>query len=64
MKSFLHVGCGPKRKDRSTKKLNASECSELELVNNASVVPGVISSKASKHFAHPYCDQLTKAHFQ
>jgi predicted SAM-dependent methyltransferase len=44
MKSFLHVGCGPKRKDRTTKGLNTSEWSEIRLDIDASVQPDVIGT--------------------
>ena len=30
MKTFLHVGCGPKRKDRTTKALQAALPTPLE----------------------------------
>ena len=44
MKSFLHVGCGPKRKDRTTKGLNTPEWSEIRLDIDASVSPDVIGT--------------------
>jgi predicted SAM-dependent methyltransferase len=44
MKSFLHVGCGRKRKDRTTRGLNTSEWSEIRLDIDASVQPDVIGT--------------------
>jgi predicted SAM-dependent methyltransferase len=44
MKSFLHVGCGLKRKDRTTKGLNTPEWSEIRLDIDASVHPDVIGT--------------------
>ena len=44
MKSFLHVGCGPKRKDRTTKGFNTPEWSEIRLDIDASVQPDVIGT--------------------
>ena len=44
MKSFLHVGCGPKRKDRTTKGLNTPDWSEIRLDIDASVAPDVIGT--------------------
>jgi predicted SAM-dependent methyltransferase len=44
MKSFLHVGCGPKRKDRSTKGFNTPDWTEIRLDIDASVQPDVIGT--------------------
>jgi len=44
MKSFLHVGCGRKRKERTTKGLNSSGWTEIRLDIDASVVPDVIGT--------------------
>ena len=44
MKSFLHVGCGPKRKDRTTKGFNSPDWSEIRLDIDASVQPDVIGT--------------------
>jgi len=44
MKSFLHVGCGPKRKDRTTKGFNTPDWSEIRLDIDASVQPDVIGT--------------------
>ncbi len=44
MKFFLHVGCGPKRKDQTTKALNSSDWSEVRLDIDPSVQPDVIGT--------------------
>ena len=41
MKSLLHVGCGPKRKDRTTAGFNTPEWHETRLDIDASVQPDV-----------------------
>ncbi len=41
MKTFLHVGCGPKRKDRTTRGLNTDAWSEIRLDIDPSVSPDV-----------------------
>ncbi len=44
MKFFLHVGCGPKRKDQTTKAFNSSDWSEVRLDIDPSVQPDVIGT--------------------
>jgi ubiquinone/menaquinone biosynthesis C-methylase UbiE len=44
MKSFLHVGCGPKRKDRTTKGFNTPDWTEIRLDIDPSVAPDVIGT--------------------
>ncbi len=44
MKSFLHVGCGPKRKDRTTKGFNSPDWQEIRLDIDPSVQPDVIGT--------------------
>jgi len=44
MKSFLHVGCGPKRKDRTTKGFNTPEWHEIRLDIDPSAQPDVIGT--------------------
>ena len=44
MKSFLHVGCGPKRKDRTTKGLNTPDWTEIRLDIDASVQPDLVGT--------------------
>ncbi len=44
MKSFLHVGCGPKRKDRTTKGFNTPEWHEIRLDIDPSAEPDVIGT--------------------
>lgn len=42
--NFLHIGCGPKRKDRTTKGFNTPEWQEIRLDIDASVDPDVIGT--------------------
>jgi SAM-dependent methyltransferase len=44
MKSFLHVGCGQKRKDRTTRGFNTSEWSEIRLDIDPAAEPDVIGT--------------------
>ena len=42
--TFLHVGCGPKRKDRTTKGFNTPDWHEIRLDIDASVSPDIIGT--------------------
>jgi len=44
MKTFLHVGCGPKHKDKTTRGFNTPDWDELRLDIDASVKPDIIGS--------------------
>ena len=44
MKSFLHVGCGPKRKDQTTKGFNTDEWNEIRFDIDESVQPDVVGT--------------------
>lgn len=44
MNTFLHVGCGPKRKDRTTAGFNTQQWDELRLDIDESVQPDIIGS--------------------
>jgi len=44
MKSFLHVGCGPKRKAQTTKGFNTPEWNEIRLDIDPSALPDVIGT--------------------
>jgi ubiquinone/menaquinone biosynthesis C-methylase UbiE len=44
MKSFLHVGCGPQRKDRTSRGFNTPDWTEIRLDIDASVQPNVIGT--------------------
>ena len=44
MKSFLHVGCGAKRKDRTSRGFNTPDWTEIRLDIDASVQPDVIGT--------------------
>jgi len=44
MQTFLHVGCGPKRKDRTTRGFNTDDWSEKRLDIDPSVEPDIIGT--------------------
>ena len=44
MKTFLHVGCGPKRKEQTTRGFKAAVWTELRLDVDPSVKPDIIGS--------------------
>lgn len=44
MKTFLHVGCGPKRKKETTRGFNSSEWKELRLDIDPRVSPDIIGT--------------------
>lgn len=44
MKSFLHVGCGPKRKDRTTPGFNSADWREIRFDIDESVSPDVVGT--------------------
>ncbi len=44
MKSFLHVGCGAKRKNSTTREFASPDWSELRLDIDQSVQPDIIGS--------------------
>ncbi len=44
MPIFLHVGCGPKRKDRTTRGFNTTEWDELRLDIDPEVKPDIVGS--------------------
>ena len=44
MKTFLHVGCGQNRKDRTTRGLNAADWTEIRLDIDPSVKPDVVGT--------------------
>lgn len=44
MQTFLHVGCGPKRKDRTTRGFNTDAWSEKRLDIDPSVEPDIIGT--------------------
>jgi hypothetical protein len=41
MKTFLHIGCGPKRKERTSRGFNTDAWSEIRLDIDPSVSPDV-----------------------
>ncbi len=44
MHTFLHVGCGPKHKDRTTPGFNTAEWKELRLDIDESVAPDIVGT--------------------
>ena len=44
MKQFLHVGCGPKRKDKTTRGFNTPDWHELRLDIDESVSPDIVGT--------------------
>lgn len=44
MKNFLHVGCGPKRKDQTTKAFNSDNWTEKRLDIDSSVLPDLVGT--------------------
>jgi hypothetical protein len=44
MKTFLHVGCGPKRKDQTTRAFNSTNWQELRLDIDPDVSPDIIGT--------------------
>ncbi len=44
MKTFLHVGCGPKHKNQTTRGFNTPDWTELRLDIDASVAPDIIGT--------------------
>ena len=44
MKTFLHIGCGPKRKDKTTRGFNTPDWNELRFDIDASVAPDIIGT--------------------
>lgn len=52
MKSFLHVGCGPKRKGHTTVGFNTPEWNEIRLDIDASVSPDVIGTMTDMTAIH------------
>lgn len=44
MKTFLHVGCGPKHKNQTTKEFNEAEWQEIRLDIDKNVNPDIVGS--------------------
>jgi len=44
MPTLLHIGCGPKRKDKTTKEFNTPDWTEIRLDIDPSVSPDVIGT--------------------
>lgn len=44
MKTFLHVGCGPKRKDQTTRGFHSADWQELRLDIDPNVTPDIVGT--------------------
>ena len=63
MPTFLHIGCGPKRKDQTTKGFNTPEWTEIRLDIDASVQPDVIGTMTDmKAVASESVDAIFSSH--
>ena len=63
MKTFLHVGCCPKRKDQTTRAFNVPEWSEQRLDIDASVAPDIIGTMTDMSgVAHTSVDAVFSSH--
>ena len=63
MKTFLHVGCGPKRKDQITCGFKVFEWSEQRLDIDASVAPDIIGTMTDMSgVAHTSVDAVFSSH--
>ena len=63
MKKFLHVGCGPKRKDRTTRGFNTADWEEVRLDIDPSVQPDIIGTMTDmKAVADQSVDAVFSSH--
>jgi SAM-dependent methyltransferase len=63
MKTFLHVGCGPLHKDRTTRGFNSPEWNELRLDINEAVNPDIVGTMLDMSaVADESVDALFSAH--
>lgn len=63
MKSFLHVGCGQNRKDRTTLAFSSGEWNEVRLDINPAVAPDVVGTMLDmKGVADASVDAVYSAH--
>jgi ubiquinone/menaquinone biosynthesis C-methylase UbiE len=62
-KTFLHVGCGPKRKNQTTRGFNTEDWNELRLDIDASVNPDVVGTMTDmSQVADASVDALFSSH--
>jgi predicted SAM-dependent methyltransferase len=63
MKTFLHVGCGTKRKDRTTKALSTAEWDELRFDIDETVKPDLIGTMTDmSSVASEFVDAIYSSH--
>jgi predicted SAM-dependent methyltransferase len=63
MKTFLHVGCGAKRKNRTTKAFSTEEWSELRLDIDESVNPDLVGTMTDmSSVASEFVDAIFSSH--
>jgi len=63
MKTLLHVGCGPKKKDKTTQGFNQANWKELRLDIDESVLPDVIGTMTDmKSVANESVDAIFSSH--
>lgn len=63
MKTLLHVGCGPKRKDKTTVAFNTDDWQELRLDIDPAVSPDVIGTMTDMaEVASDSCDAIFSSH--
>ncbi len=63
MKSFLHVGCGAKRKDRTTKAFSTEEWAELRFDIDETVKPDLVGTMTDmSSVASEFVDAIFSSH--
>ncbi len=50
MKTFLHVGYGPKHKDQTTRGFNSADWQELRLDIDQSVAPDIVGTMTESNW--------------
>lgn len=63
MKTFLHVGCGPKHKGQTTRRFNTPNWTELRLDIDQSVKPDLWALGTVQPMGEAGLRQLAGSHF-